>query len=167
MARPPREDTEPWYKQFWPWFLISLPGSVVIASMITINIAVTTSDGLVSDDYYKEGLGIHKDAASAARAQALGVAGQLTYEHETGAVRLVLDKPVAGLPQALALDVFHPTRKDNDRNTLLTQTAPGIYVGRVEPVIPANWKLTLNPEDEEWRVVGRLQVPGDGTARLE
>lgn len=33
-------DTKPWYKQFWPWFLISLPGSVVIASMFTISIAV-------------------------------------------------------------------------------------------------------------------------------
>ena len=30
----------PWYKQFWPWFLISLPASVVIASMFTISIAV-------------------------------------------------------------------------------------------------------------------------------
>ena len=46
--RPPREDTLPWYKQFWPWFLISLPLSVVIASIVTINIAITTNDGLVS-----------------------------------------------------------------------------------------------------------------------
>lgn len=30
----------PWYKQFWPWFLISLPASVVVASMFTISIAV-------------------------------------------------------------------------------------------------------------------------------
>ena len=29
-----------WYKQFWPWFLISLPASVVVASMFTISIAV-------------------------------------------------------------------------------------------------------------------------------
>ena len=33
-------DTKPWYKQFWPWFLIALPGSVVVASMFTINLAV-------------------------------------------------------------------------------------------------------------------------------
>jgi hypothetical protein len=29
-----------WYKQFWPWFLISLPASVVVASMFTISIAI-------------------------------------------------------------------------------------------------------------------------------
>ncbi|MFM1891144.1 MAG: FixH, partial [Pseudomonadota bacterium] len=44
--RPPREDTLPWYRQFWPWLLISLPASVVIASMVTIYIAVQTDDGL-------------------------------------------------------------------------------------------------------------------------
>lgn len=33
-------NTTPWYKQFWPWFLIALPGSVVIASLFTISLAV-------------------------------------------------------------------------------------------------------------------------------
>jgi hypothetical protein len=165
--RPPREDTEPWYKQFWPWFLISLPLSVVIASIITINIAVQTNDGLVSDDYYKEGLGIHRDAASSARAKALGIAGQMSYDAETGALALRLDKPIAGLPSTLALEVFHPTRPDNDRQTQLTLVDPGRYAGRIEPIVQANWKLSLEPENGEWRIDGRLQVPGNGIARLE
>lgn len=33
-------DKKPWFKQFWPWFLISLPASVVIASMFTISLAI-------------------------------------------------------------------------------------------------------------------------------
>jgi hypothetical protein len=33
-------DSKPWFKQFWPWFLIALPGSVVIASMFTISLAI-------------------------------------------------------------------------------------------------------------------------------
>ena len=90
--RPPREDTEPWYKQFWPWFLIALPLSVVIASIVTINIAIETDDGLVSDDYYKEGLAIHKDADSVARAKALGIAGDVRYDADTGAVTLDLSE---------------------------------------------------------------------------
>ncbi len=28
----------PWYKQFWPWFLIALPASVVVASLITVTL---------------------------------------------------------------------------------------------------------------------------------
>jgi len=32
-------DSKPWFKQFWPWFLIALPGSVVIASVFTLILA--------------------------------------------------------------------------------------------------------------------------------
>lgn len=165
--RPPREDTEPWYKQFWPWFLISLPLSVVIASIVTINIAVSTNDGLVSDDYYKEGLGIHRNAESAARAKALGIAGALSYDAETGALSLALDGPLTDAPGLLSLQVTHPTRPNNDRLTQLTAMGNGRYAGRIEPLVPANWKLSLQPEDGDWRIVGRLGIPGDGITRLD
>ncbi|MEQ8516343.1 MAG: FixH family protein, partial [Chromatocurvus sp.] len=45
--------SEPWYRQFWPWFLIVLPGTVVVASIATLIIAVRGSDDLVVDEYYK------------------------------------------------------------------------------------------------------------------
>lgn len=44
----------PWYKQRWPWLLISVL-IVVIAAIITMVIAVRTADPLVNDDYYKRG----------------------------------------------------------------------------------------------------------------
>ena len=31
----------PWYRQFWPWFVIALPASAVIAGLTTVWIAVT------------------------------------------------------------------------------------------------------------------------------
>ena len=45
-------DTKPWYRQFWPWFLICLPASAVIASLYTVSLAFRTTDSLVvtSDD---------------------------------------------------------------------------------------------------------------------
>ena len=46
---------EPWYKQFWPWFIIALPASVVIASFFTLYLAITNPDQLVvTDDEYLE-----------------------------------------------------------------------------------------------------------------
>ena len=38
----------PWYRQFWPWFLIALPLTAVIGGLVTIVIAVRTSDTLVT-----------------------------------------------------------------------------------------------------------------------
>ena len=47
-------DVEPWYRQFWPWFIIALPASVVIASFITLWLAISNPDQLViKDDEYQ------------------------------------------------------------------------------------------------------------------
>lgn len=44
----------PWYKQFWPWFIIALPASVVVASFITLWLAISNPDPLVvNDDDYR------------------------------------------------------------------------------------------------------------------
>lgn len=43
----------PWYKQFWPWFIIALPASVVVASFFTLWLAITNPDPIVlSDEEY-------------------------------------------------------------------------------------------------------------------
>jgi hypothetical protein len=165
--RPPREDTKPWYRQFWPWFLISLPLSVVIASLVTINIALESDDGLVSDDYYKEGLAIHKNADSSARAKALGISGDISYDPETGAVTLRLDRPLAGPDSPLSLTATHPTLPDRDQAISLTPLGNATYAGRLEPMGPARWRLELSPEDRSWRIEGRLALSDRPTARLD
>ena len=165
--RPPREDTKPWYRQFWPWFLIALPLSVVIAAMVTINIAIESDDGLVSDDYYKEGLAIHKDADSAAKAKAMGIAGEVQYDADTGAITLTLGKPLPTAVSGLSLEVIHPTLPNQDQSIQLAPLDGVRFAGRLEPLGPANWKLALRPQDRSWRIEGRLSQPGSGDTRLD
>jgi hypothetical protein len=64
--------TTPWYRQLWPWLLISGPATVLVAGAITMWIAFSTSDGLVADDYYKQGLAINKRLAREDAARARG-----------------------------------------------------------------------------------------------
>jgi hypothetical protein len=40
----------PWYRQFWPWFIIALPASAVIASFVSLWLAVSNPDHLVVTD---------------------------------------------------------------------------------------------------------------------
>ena len=47
--RPEITDTKPWYRQFWPWLLISIPLLTVIAGIITLMIALKHPDQLVVD----------------------------------------------------------------------------------------------------------------------
>lgn len=165
--RPAREDTKPWYKQFWPWFLISLPLAVVIASFVTLNMAIQSDDGLVSDDYYKEGLAIYKNADSTAKAKGLGIAADLDYDSDTGAVTLQFNKPLPTGSGMLSLQATHPTRPDHDQSISLTPSGDSRYAGRLEPLGPANWKLELHPTDRSWRIEGRLASPGALQAHLD
>jgi hypothetical protein len=43
-------DILPWYKQFWPWFIIALPASVVVASFFTLWLAISNPYQLVVDE---------------------------------------------------------------------------------------------------------------------
>ena len=40
----------PWFREPWPWIIIGLLGTVIVASFITLWIAVSNPDGLVVDD---------------------------------------------------------------------------------------------------------------------
>lgn len=47
---PVETPARPWHREPWPWFIIGLLGSAVIASLITLWIAVTHPDQRVIDD---------------------------------------------------------------------------------------------------------------------
>lgn len=50
VVNPATGEGMPWFKQFWPWFIIALPASVVIASFFTLWLAVSNPDHLVVDE---------------------------------------------------------------------------------------------------------------------
>ena len=71
---PHREQTvePPWYKQFWPWFIIALPASAVIASFITLYLAVSRPDYIVVDDeeYQRLNSGLKAEAPESVQEKA-------------------------------------------------------------------------------------------------
>jgi hypothetical protein len=46
----------PWYRQFWPWLLILLPASAVIASLFSLYLAITRPDALVHQSCVRDGV---------------------------------------------------------------------------------------------------------------
>jgi hypothetical protein len=49
-STPGKSQEPPWYRQFWPWFIIALPASAVIASLISLYLAVSHPDPIVVED---------------------------------------------------------------------------------------------------------------------
>jgi len=44
-----REINEPWYRNFWVWLLIAIPGLTIVGCALTIFLAVSNPDQLVPD----------------------------------------------------------------------------------------------------------------------
>ena len=44
------ESGKPWYREPWPWIIIGLLGTVMVASAVTFWIAVANPDTMVLDD---------------------------------------------------------------------------------------------------------------------
>ena len=45
----------PWFKQFWPWFIIALPTAAVIASFVSLWLAISNPDQvIVTDEEYRQ-----------------------------------------------------------------------------------------------------------------
>jgi len=66
------QTTKPWFKQLWPWLLISGPVAAMIGCIITIYLAVNLyADKPLRDGVMKQGLKVEqiKDAQSDRRAK--------------------------------------------------------------------------------------------------
>jgi uncharacterized protein len=149
----------PWYRHPWPWILIAGPAAVVVAGIVTTVIAVRTSDGVVSDDYYKQGLGINRTLARDARAGALHLAAEIQFNEERTAARVRLGGEAR--PEALRLTLVHPTRAGGDQVVTLRGVfpsreaeGPSFYEGRVQVPREGTWRIRVEDDRQTWRLTG-------------
>lgn len=159
-------DSKPWYRQPLVWMLICIPATAVVASMITIWLAIESDDGLVADDYYWRGKQINRTLARDAAALQLGLAGRIAWH--PGDPVLVVELRAGNAtawPEALELDFLHSTRKGLDRRVPLRHLGGGSYRGLSPELAPGGWHVQLGTP--EWRLLGRLFWPVTGTIAVE
>jgi len=161
--RLPDADTLPWYRHFWPWFLILLPGSVVVAALATLFIAQRGADDLVADDYYRQGLAINRQLALGERAADLGISAELSLDTDR------VDAHILGPVEEtqLELSLSHPLEADHDVELTLARTGPGRYSATLpltsHGATARRWHWSLQPrEPAPWRLVGVLHTTDDG-----
>ena len=158
--------SKPWYREPWPWLLMIAPAAAVAAGAVTIALAVASSDGLVAEDYYKQGLAVNQRLARAQQAQSLGLGGTLAIDASTGGgvhVRVQGAAPVQG---PLVLILSHPTRAGLDQRIALNAAEPGSYVGSIAALAAGRWHVIVENADGQWRLRGELLVPQERSAAL-
>ena len=138
----------PWYREPWPWILMSGPAAVIVAGAFTAWLAFTTADGLVADDYYKRGLAVNAVLGREQAARRLGISAAI--ERASGRIRVRL----SGVrPDALFLQLAHATRAGNDLRLRLTPAGDGLYEAALPALAPGHWRLILEDPRGEWRIV--------------
>jgi hypothetical protein len=150
-------DIKPWYKQFWPWFLICIPVSSFIVGGIVISFATDGTNSLVVDDYYKEGKSINARLDKVEEAKALNISTKLKISEEFIALEFYSGAPSS--QEALMLDFFHVTQEERDFQVLLVADASGIYRSEVNTTIKGKWRLRLTPLDEKWKIQKTVTLP--------
>lgn len=144
----------PWYRQFWPWFLIALPAISVVFSMATLVVAVRNADSLVRDDYYKAGLALNREfALERAAAQRA-----LRAELRPGAGELVIDLTGSGVDRRgeLVLLLAHPTDATRDLELQLRAAPDGLWRVSVPAPLRGPWNAALAPAGGGWRLSARI-----------
>jgi len=155
------EIKHPWYREPWVWLLIALPMTAVVGGMITIYIAVTTSDGLVEDDYYKRGMAINRDLARDRAAADHRLQAHLDVDLNYRRVVLTLRSQDYDLPDTVSLAFLHPTQAGHDQTVVLQKVDVDRYSGTVSGLLHGNWYVQLSADD--WRLSGALQLPQAAT----
>jgi uncharacterized protein len=154
------KSSTPWFREPWPWILMAGPATAVVAGIITVVLALRTHDGLVADDYYKQGMAVNKSIIRDRIAHERGyVANASVQTRDDGAVTLTLSVS-DNMPNAddLQLSLSHATRSNKDRVLTLRRGAGGGFVTTLDKLDDGKWYITLEDAFKEWRLTGDLVV---------
>lgn len=160
----PDTGQQPWYRHPWVWLMIAFPAAAVIGGIVTIYLAVTTSDGLVVDDYYRYGKTINRVLARDRAAAERGLEARIVLDAVNDRVVVQLKSRDADLPEALMLTFLHPTAQGHDQQVRFTRTGDDRYSGHFDELRRGDWYLQLEADD--WRLFGRIRVPLESPAVL-
>ena len=167
MTAPLLETKLPWYRHRWPWLLMAGPFAVVVAGAFTAYLAVRSNDGLVDDDYYKQGLAVNRVTARDQQALALGVQADLMRGADGEQLRVLLRGNADFVePGELRLRISHPTRSGADQSLVLRADGKGLYAGGLASRLSGRWRVVIEDGAGLWRLTGDWNVDRQASLRL-
>jgi hypothetical protein len=150
--------SRPWYREPWPWFLISLPATAVVAGLVTVWIAYRSADGLVVGDYYKAGLAINQTLERDELARKLDLAATINLVGET--LQVDLSGRLEQMPPNVKVHLAHPTRQGADQVMDLAHAGNGHYRGALSSELAdGKWLIQVEDPETSWRLNGVLHTP--------
>lgn len=146
------------FREPWGWFVLSPLIAVVLVSSVTVTIAVTGADDVVSDHYYREGRMINHDFSAVENAAALGIGGVLLFDKHRREVRFEKKASNADNAKTIQLYLSHPVEAEKDVTVVLQPVVNGVYKTTLPREISGRWYVrlsgyeTVENHTELWRL---------------
>lgn len=158
-----REHSKPWHKYPLVWMMVFIPFSAVIMGVIMIWLAVDTDDGLVADDYYKQGLAINDVISRDKKAAELDLRAVIEFDNSTRVINVQFDKGLLeSYPKSLVLHLQHATRENSDATVLLDHGIEDQYIGHLKKTISEGvWYFEIvdrSGSEASWKINTRSHV---------
>lgn len=158
---------KPWYREPWPWLLMAPILVTMIVGFSMLGVAIKTSDGLVSDDYYRQGVLYNEYRERDEQAASFGIQGSLTMDEVTGDLLLLINFGQAEPVQTIAGALRSPTRARDDLEFTLEAVRPGYFTASLDRVSVGPKNLELLAPDGSWRISERILLPLTGPVKIE
>src|SRR5690606_30895365 len=150
----------PWYKQFWPWFLIGILVFAVVIGLGLVYVSLLNPDSMVRDNYYKEGRAINMHMGGYHRARDLNLSASFSRDEVTGGISQELEGDLDPLPHRLLLDIMWPAYAGRGRSVELRRLSAKQYAGELEFTIQARHYVDLSdpalPGEDGWGLTGEV-----------
>ncbi len=148
----PEDNVLPWYKEFWPWFIIGMLSFSVVLGLSLLTIAIRNADSLVVDNYYDVGKGINTSLEREQLADQLNIGGTLSLDNDIGQVELIVSGD--SRPQQIVLNLISPTQQARDRRIILQPANNDLYRGLLQEDIEGRRFVEILGEEDgaQWRL---------------
>ncbi len=155
-----RTPPPPWYREPLVWMVLAIPAAAVLAGAVMLVLANATWDGLVADDYYRQGMEINRSLARDAEATRLGLEAVVWFP-APGVVeaRLTIADTATAMAAGNRLDLrfARAARAGADVRVVMTRDTTGIWRGTLPAMASGKWYVELG--NERWRLAAPARLP--------
>jgi hypothetical protein len=161
------EQSKPWHKHPLVWMMIAIPFSAVVMGVVMIWLALDTDDGLVADDYYKQGLEINDVISLDKKATELKLNAVIKFNITDKVINVTFDKGLLdNYPNTLELNFQHATHANSDVFVELNHGINDSYIGYLQQTLSEGiWYFEVS--DDDWKLNARSYVRAENVIQLQ
>ncbi|VAW55137.1 hypothetical protein MNBD_GAMMA06-2028 [hydrothermal vent metagenome] len=167
--------SKPWHKYPLVWMMLFIPFSAVIMGVVMIWLAIDTDDGLVADDYYKQGLVINDVISLDKKSAELKLEAIIEFDNSAKVIKVQFDKGLLeNYPETLQLSFQHATHANSDVVVTLNHGIDSQYIGYLKKAISEGiWYFEVSAKDNAgddgsgWKLSARSHVQANNMIHLQ